>query len=377
MLKHVHYDVLIIGGGFYGCVVAAVLGEQGMSVLLCEEKEDIMLRASGINQGRVHNGYHYARSILTAIRCHHHYSRFVEQFKRCIIDDFVKLYAVPVHASKISASQFFQFAKNIGAPISRAATKHQKLFNPALIDDVYECVECVFDINQMREICRERMLESGVDIALSTTVHSVQESASGLKATFFSGGTDGQVTASRVFNCSYSQLNALLHNSKLPLIPLKHEIAEMVHVAIPEEIRGLGITLVCGPFFSLMPLDGNLYTFSHVRYTPHQSWVDDFRYESPYYIFANYKKNSNYLFMKKDAARYAPALSRLEHHRSVWELKSTLPASEMDDSRPILFSTNHGIEGLSCILGAKFDNVYDALDQITMDKWQLKTRAKS
>ncbi|HEY5752177.1 MAG TPA: FAD-dependent oxidoreductase [Chthoniobacterales bacterium] len=364
MLRCSHYDVLIVGGGFYGCILAATMAEHGASVLLCEENHDIMLRASGINQARVHNGYHYVRSFVTAIRCHHHYSNFIKQFRRCIIDNFVKLYAIPLHASKVTAEQFFQFARNIGAPVARAATKYQKLFNPALVEDVYECAECVFDIDQMRETCRDRIFEHGVDVALDTTVHSVRKDSKGLAATIFTDGTEGSVTASRVFNCSYSQLNALLYNSRLPLIPLKHEITEMVHVEIPDEIQGLGITLVCGPFFSLMPLHKGLYTFSHVRYTPHHSWIDHSKYESAYSIFSRYRKNSNYLLMMKDAARYIPALTGLKPRQSVWELKSVLPSSEMDDSRPILFSRNHGIEGLCCILGSKFDNVYDALDQI-------------
>jgi hypothetical protein len=49
---------------------------------------------------------------------------------------------------------------------------------------------------------------------------------------------------------------------------------------------------------------------------------------------------------------------------SLWEVKTVLPTSEADDSRPILMRRHFGMANLHCILGAKIDNVYDALDEI-------------
>ena len=62
------YDVLIIGGGFYGVYIAEHLKNQGKSVLVVEKENDFLQRASLWNQARVHSGYHYPRSILTGFR---------------------------------------------------------------------------------------------------------------------------------------------------------------------------------------------------------------------------------------------------------------------------------------------------------------------
>lgn len=44
-------------------------------------------RASFINQARVHNGYHYPRSVSTASKSAHYYERFVRTFHFLLIID--------------------------------------------------------------------------------------------------------------------------------------------------------------------------------------------------------------------------------------------------------------------------------------------------
>ena len=79
-----------------------------------------------------------------------------------------------------------------------------------------------------------------------------------------------EYSAEHVFNCTYASINQILHSSSLELIPLKHEMTEMALVDVPEEIRHAGITVMCGPFFSVMPfpsvlMNGHyLHSFSHV-----------------------------------------------------------------------------------------------------------------
>jgi len=46
---------------------------------------------------------------------------------------------------------------------------------------------------------------------------------------------------------------------------------------------------------------------------------------------------------------------------SVWEVKTVLPRSEVDDSRPVLYPGLR-LPGLTCMLGAKIDNIYDVLE---------------
>jgi hypothetical protein len=68
--------------------------------------------------------------------------------------------------------------------------------------------------------------------------------------------------------------------------------------------------------------------------------------------------------MVRDAARFLPMLNECRYEDSLWEIKSVLPRSEMDDSRPILFRRHHGLTNLHCVLGAKIDNIFDLLDEL-------------
>ena len=123
---------------------------------------------------------------------------------------------------------------------------------------------------------------------------------------------------------------------------------------------------MCGPYFSFMPyLDGELFSFTHVRYTPHTEWFDgNTSYISPYKILKTCNLNSAWPHMIRDAQRYMPILEELKYKKSVWEIKTVLPKSESNDSRPILFMPNYFIDSYHCIMGGKIDNVYDVIDEI-------------
>ena len=57
-------------------------------------------------------------------------------------------------------------------------------------------------------------------------------------------------------------------------------------------------------------------------------------------------------------------LADCRYRESIFEIKTILPSSAVDDSRPFLWKPDHGIPGFHCLLGGKIDNVYDALDVI-------------
>ena len=87
-----------------------------------------------------------------------------------------------------------------------------------------------------------------------------------------------------------------------------------------------------------------------------------------YRIHEEDPKNTHFTSMKLDASRYLPSLQGCQYRDSLWEVKTLLPASEIDDSRPILFKTNYGMNNFHCIMGGKIDNVYDVVEAIKQMK---------
>ena len=361
------YNTVIIGGGFYGLSVALFLRDElGIKNILIIEKEDsLMSRASYVNQARVHNGYHYPRSLLTAHRSHVNFDRFVRDHKKAVKSNFAKYYAISRHLSKINALQFEGFVKKIGAELDSAPAEITKQFNNRLIEKVYAVKEYAFHSYKLRDMLLARIAKDDtIQIHTEEEVKLLKKANS--QAIHLTTDKD-EYYADFVLNCTYSQINTLHRNSRLPVVPLKHEIAEMCLVKLPPELKDFSVTVMDGPFFSIMPFPTTPYhTLSHVRYTPHMSWADDQKEASeipdPHRYFGELDLKTNFRQMVADVARYIPALADMKYAKSVWEVKTVLMKSEKDDSRPILFRSDFGLSGYTCIMGGKLDNIYDVFE---------------
>ena len=364
------YDAIVVGGGFFGMYLAEYLARAGKHVLLCEKESAFMQRASFVNQARVHNGYHYPRSLLTAFRSRVSFSRFVDEFDDCIDDTFESYYAIGKVLSKITANQFEQFCRRIGASIEPAPPKVSALFNKNLVEAVYLTREYAFDAVKLKMRMQHRLNSAKVEYLLNTKIRSINTKNNELYVNLeIHQPVEEQISikTKHVFNCTYSLINKILHEAGLEIIPLKHELAEICLVEVPQELINKGITVMCGPFFSTMPFPAkHLHSFSHVRYTPHYEWHDrdNDSYCDAHERFGISVKHSAWQSMLHDAQRYIPILSECKYKESLWEIKTVLPRSEIDDSRPILFRPNHGLSGLHCVMGGKIDNVYDAIEVI-------------
>jgi glycine/D-amino acid oxidase-like deaminating enzyme len=359
----------VVGGGFYGCMLAERLARGGMKVTLLERESDLLLRASLANQARVHGGYHYPRSLLTGLRSRANLPRFVAEFPDCIERSFTKLYAIASRHSQVTARHFVGFCRRIGAPVEPAPPRFGRLFDRDLVEAVFTVEEFAFDATKLRRACRQRLAAAGVGVRLATEVtHIAPHPRGGLVVTARGPAGDHDLWVDRVFNCTYARLNTLLAAAGVAPIPLRHELAEMALVEMPEPLARLGVTVMCGPFFSAMPFPSRgVHSFSHVRYTPHTSWTD-----GPDGILDGHRsmgataRQSHFPLMLRDAVRYMPLLADCRQVDSLWEIKTVLPANDRDDGRPILLEHDVGLPGLSCVLAAKIDNVFDMLDAIPM-----------
>ncbi len=138
----------------------------------------------------------------------------------------------------------------------------------------------------------------------------------------------------------------------------------MALIDVPKQLKDVGITVMDGPFFSLMPFPAKgLHTLSHVRYTPHTHWLDQPGCD-PYDKLAQYPQASRSNRMMRDAGRYVPSILDSKYVESLFEIKTILAKSESDDGRPILFERPASLPNYFSILGAKIDNIYDVLEKL-------------
>ena len=364
------YDIVVIGGGFFGMNIAEYFAMRGKRVLLLEKFDACMTRASYVNQARIHNGYHYPRSILTAMRSRISFPRFVKDFPECVVNDFTKYYGIGKILSKVNARQFAEFCNRIGAECEEAPSSISGMFDSHFIEKVFLVREYAFDSSVLCKTMLSRIQKAGVEFVPSASAERVEQSGRGLLLQASVENRSFTVSATHVFNCTYSNLNYVNHNSGIPLIPLKYEMTEMALVDVPDELKDKAFTIMCGPFFSIMPFPSRkLFTLSHVRYTPHYEWYDrPDHYISPLEVYRKDKKETAFSEMQLDSARYLPLIRQCKYQDSLWEVKTLLPSSEVDDSRPILFKMNYGLNGYHCVMGGKIDNIYDIITTIEQNK---------
>lgn len=371
-MQRITADAVIIGGGFYGSVIAIYLAKtRGLRrVVLLEREPELLLRASYSNQARVHNGYHYPRSFTTAFRSRVNMPRFVQDWPQIIKKDFVKLYAIARSNSKVTAKQFERFCREIGANIKPANVNLKNLFEPRLIEDVFLVEEYAFDSIKLADSIVKELQEAAVDIHYSTRALAISRSPgdkSLIVGTHSKSEGASSLTCRYVFNCTYSGLNQFSGDFPGTQTGLKQQITEMAIMQVPEVLREIGVTVMDGPFFSMMPFPARgLHTLSHVRYTPHFSWKDKQGLD-PYKMLDEYDRASYIDRMVRDVSRYMPAVLEAKYIDSLFEVKTLLVKNEGDDGRPILFEKHEELPGCYSVLGGKIDNIYDVLEKLNAE----------
>lgn len=356
------YDIAVIGGGFFGCQTALRLAGKGLSVLLLEREAVLGTKASTWNQSRIHNGYHYPRSLMTALGAHRNYERFKADFSPYVIDDFSHHYAVPHEQSKVSPLQFERFCRQVGIPFTGVDKAYQGYFDSARIARVYKVDEVGLDTGRlMQGIAQNIMQTPRIRLASGTLCERVrvQDTYIGLDC------GDDIYKAKHVLNVTYGGINGLLKASGLEPLLLKTELTEMALVRMPDELRYFGVTVMDGPFFSAIPFGSEgFHTLSHVRYTPHaatmQANVDTYDALQAYTRVAQ----SHFPFMRNDAARFIPLMRKARFVKSHWQAKVVPQKNELDDGRPILLREHVGKLGegavsLTSVLGSKLDSIYE------------------
>lgn len=359
------YDFAVIGGGFYGCCLALLLRSITDRVIIVEANTGVLERASRVNQARIHTGFHYPRSFLTALRSMMLHRRFAANFPFAVVDDFQMLYAIARRRSKVSAARFLRMFENLQAPIVPASRADTSLFSSELVEAVFNAQEWAFDYRALRDNLLEQIVRHRLELRTDTFVVRLEQ-RSGEVAVERSNGPG--FTAGTVFNVTYAMLNAILTASGIRPLGLKHEFVEIALVEPPPELRGLGVTVMDGPFFSVMPYPSeDLYSLTHVRYTPHFSWLDKNVSETPYELARSLPRVSRWRHMMMDARRYMPCLEGTQWRTSLFDVKTLLLKNERNDGRPILFHRHPDAPNVISVLGGKIDNIYDLFDVLPQE----------
>jgi len=364
------YDKIIIGAGLYGLYAAEYSGRKGERVLVLEYDPKPFMRATYINQARVHMGYHYPRSYSTAIKSAGYFDRFNKDYKDSILSEFKKIYAISKAFSWTNAEQFEKFCKD--ADILCESINPKKYFQDGLCDGAFITKEYTYDSDiLLKQIIGEIDRINSIEIHYNARISHIEND--GENYVVYMGNGD-KFSTQFVLNATYASVNQILEKLNFDNFKIKYELCEIILCDTNKLLEEVGITVMDGPFFSIMPFGKTgFHSLTSVTFTPHVASFDklptfDCQIKSDGYCSPLQLGNCNecsarpktaWDYMSMLARKYLDKNLDFKYNKSLFSMKPILKASEIDDSRPTVIKQFSESPYFFSVLSGKINTIYD------------------
>ena len=372
------YDKIIIGAGLYGLYSALFCCERGQRVIVLECDATPFRRATYINQARVHQGYHYPRSISTAVKSAGYFERFNRDYNFCVNKEFDQIYATSSRYSWTDGKQFKDFCKAAGIPCEELHPGNY--FKNGMCDGVFRTREYTYDAAILKDYLLTKLeaYQGKITLLYGVRISQIER----LTDAYVIHTENGAAYRSGfVLNATYAGTNQILEMAGFEKFGIKYELCEIILCDVNDKLKNIGFTVMDGPFFSIMPFGKTgLHSLTSVTLTPHTTsyeGVPTFACQAQSGGFCSTFRlgNCNDCPAKPDTAfPYMASLARkymlddygFTYNRSLFSMKPILMSSEIDDSRPTVirkYSENPTFVG---VLSGKINTVY-GLDEVLKD----------
>lgn len=378
MEKSIKLDKIIIGAGLYGLYAALFAAVRGEKVAVLECDSAPFKRATYINQARVHQGYHYPRSLSTAEKSAGYFRRFNNDFSFAINSSFKKIYATASKLSWSNAKQFKKFCQAAQIPCEEVTAG--KYFNKGTVDGAFLTQEFTYDAMILRDYYLEKLADHKdlVNIYYNINLKSIEMNGDSYIVSTSQNEEKIKFSSSFILNATYASTNQLAAMLGYETFKIKYELCEIILVKPNARLNGYGITVMDGPFFSIMPFGKTAYhSLTAVSFTPHTTSyekVPTFNCQQGIESYCSTQHLGNCNDCPHKPATADPYMSALAHKflkseidftykKSLFSMKPILVSSELDDSRPTVIRKLHDSPTFFSVLSGKFNTVYD-LDEV-------------
>lgn len=369
------YDKIILGAGIYGLYAALFCGNRGEKILVIECDTKAFGRATYINQARVHMGYHYPRSLSTAMKSAGYFERFNKDFSFCINREFNQVYATSARLSWSDAVQFKKFCEAARIPCEEI--EPGKYFNKGMCDGAFLTKEYTYDAMILKDYFLDKISAlKNVEIKYACHTQSIAK-----RDDVYEVHTNqGIFTAPFLLNATYASSNQILKLAGEEKFGIKYELCEIILCRTNHKLEGEGITVMDGPFFSIMPFGKTgMHSLTSVTFTPHntsysETPVFECQSRSHNCCTREYLGNCNecpakpasaYPYMSGLARKYMKSEYEFQYEDSLYSMKPILKSSEIDDSRPTVIRVHSKNPSFISVLSGKINTVYDLEDVLT------------
>lgn len=369
-----NYDKIIIGAGLYGLYSALLCGKRKEKVVVLEHDDAPFKRATYINQARVHMGYHYPRSFSTAVKSAGYFRRFNEEYGFCVHKSFDQIYATSAAFSCTDAAQFEKFCRAAGIRCEEVAVS--KYFNSGMCDGAFLTEEYTYDAMILKNYFLEEIAKlPNVEICYNTRIAEIERQETYYRIV----AVDGNVFSSDfVLNATYASGNQIITRVGFEPFQIKYELCEIILCDVDEKLKDVGVTVMDGPFFSIMPFGKTgKHSLTSVTFTPHETSYETLptfdcqkgneSFCSPMQLGncndCKNKPQSAWSYMSNLAGKYLKKEYGFTYQSSLFSMKPILKSSEVDDSRPTVIRKFSESPTFISVLSGKINTVYD-LDEV-------------
>ena len=376
------YDKIIIGAGIYGLYSALFCAKNNEKVLVLEKDDESFKRATYINQARVHMGYHYPRSYSTAIKSKGYFERFNKDFEFSILSEFEQIYATSTNFSWTNAEEFRKFCKS--ANIMCDNVPIDKYFKDGMCDGAFLTKEYTYDAKILNQYFIEKLREyPNVEIKYNAEIDTIQKSGKYYEIEL---KTKEKYKTGFLLNCTYAGVNEIIEKLQYEKFKIKYELCEIILCEPSKALEGIGITVMDGPFFSIMPFGKTgLHSLTSVTFTPHVTSYD----RTPVFacqrqlaeregaVLCSQSKLDNcndcpcrpksaWPYMSHLADKYLREEYSYTYQGSLYSMKPILKSSEVDDSRPTAIRVLSSDPFFISVLSGKINTVYDLDEYLSL-----------
>ncbi len=370
------YDKIIVGAGLYGLYAALFCCLRRQNVLVLECDPSPFRRATYINQARVHQGYHYPRSISTAMKSAGYFERFNKDFDFCINKEFDMVYATSSQYSWSDGEQFKNFCRAANIPCEELYP--ERFFKDRMCDGAFLTREYTYDAMILKDYFLEKLKTyKNATIKYGASIKRIEK----LQDAYAVFTDEDEYRTEFLFNATYAGTNQILDMVGYEKFDIKYELCEIILCDVNEKLKQYGFTVMDGPFFSIMPFGKTgLHSLTSVTFTPHTTSYDGvptfscqgksngycstFRLGNCNDCLA--KPETAFPYMANLARKYLRDEFEFTYRSSLFSMKPILMSSEIDDSRPTVIRTYSKNPTFVGVLSGKINTVYD-LDEVLSD----------
>lgn len=342
--------IAVIGAGIFGITTALELSKN-FQVDLFEQYDDILKSTSGINQFRVHRGYHYPRAPNTVKSLLKSEASFLRQYGQAIISDVNHYYCISSRDSLTSSTQYLDFLNKFDLEFTNS---NLELLKKNSIDLCVKVKESIWDPVELKKICSNKLHASNVKLHLNSKINE-----SIFKQYDY------------IIICTYANLNSLLSDFSEYKLQYQFEICEKPVVSLPNSFQKTSIVIMDGPFMSIDPY-GKTQNFVlgnvvHAIHSTNIGFIPEIPEKFISLLNNGIIKNpaiTNFDKFIKSAVEFLPEIKNAIHLGSMFTVRTVLPNLDSTDERPTI--VRQISDKVFTIFSGKIPTCVEAAEEISL-----------